>query len=62
MNRSLSLLALLSLSAFAQGVPDAGEAPPPPATGAATSTNKGSGTKKEKPVTPPEATKAPEKK
>lgn len=66
MNRTLSLLALLSLSAFAEGAPApapaAGEPAAPPAGGTATTaTAKGTGTKKEKPATPPEAAKAPEK-
>jgi len=67
MNRTISLLALLSITALAQGAPapapSAGEAAAPPAGGTATtSTTKGGATKKEKPTAPPEASKAPEKK
>lgn len=65
MKRALSLIALLSLPAFAQGAPApapapaAGDAAAPPAGGTATtSTQKGSGTKKEKPVAPDAGTPA----
>lgn len=66
MHRTLSLLALLSLPAFAQTAPapqntDSGAVTPPPSGTATTATTKGTGTKKEKPAPPAESKPADKK-